>query len=89
LKDFDTEYMSWTIPISTRDMLDFGLGTEDQRRQARLDVLAEDAEDEHRWMALPLRVRAWRVLRGEARWTWHRFTGWLHYRMFGCEGGCQ
>lgn len=86
MRDFNAvESLSVTIPFSARDILDFGIDDEDTRRWAQHAVLADDVKAEREWMALPLRVRAWRVLSGEVDWAVYRFTRWLHQRMFGCE----
>lgn len=80
------ETVSTWIPVSYRDVLDFGLGDGKLQQWAREQQAEDDAELERYWRSLPWRVRAWRRFSAWRGRVTEVVMGWLHHRLFpDCE----
>lgn len=78
----DVELVSAWISVSDSDIVDFGVGSEEQQRaaQARLDV--EAAKLDRYWKALPRRVRLMREFRWRRDAAADRVLRRLHHLLF-------
>ena len=61
-----TKASAFTL-VSAEVIVDYGLGSPEDRAAAQAFLAAEAAELEARWRALPLRVRMWRTIRARIR----------------------